>query len=709
MLPSILSRFGKYRFLVISIALFLIFDLGVLALNFYTSGKIAEQTERINLAGRQRTLTQQMSKATLYIKSQKLQSWVYLSGLYELREYYFTFGDTLKAFDQGGEVRSAETEKIVLIKPVENPEARAILDQALILWGEFEQTMSPLMVDSLITDDEIIPASEFIASNNLEMFGYMNQLTNHFTDESERQTSFLRMVQVIGIMLATVNFFIILFHFIKQLKSRDDRLAIKQHESDQILGTITEGVFLVDKNMIIGGQYSQFLQDLFGTKKISGRKLSRFLHAYFSQKTVKTAVEYVQLYFKKHINPQLIADVNPLKRVKALIPISGDQVEERYLDFSFALIKQDGGERIVLVTVNDVTDSIMLENQTNNKESDAEQQMVMFSQLSKVYAPDLDAFAVELENGYEVLNRLLKNNKNIKDNYSKTLSRLFREAHKIKGGASVVGLDWVVDELHDFEGGIDALQQKRENQLLTGEDLLPLTIQLKSLFEGLDGIKFFSERLNAYGLDRGIALAPQAANEPMVNKQWFELNKLTTEWGHENGVCVDIHFRGFNEVIDTHLSDTLYPMVVQLVRNSIAHGFESNATRAKLKKPNAGQISLSLSHDSNNNYRFVYEDDGRGFDYESIRQTLVDKGVVSADKARKFNKTDLVRHSFSERFTTKINADVLAGRGVGLPLVWDQVQKLQGTLKIRSVEKEFTQFIIDFSSDEQDGNIERVG
>ena len=61
MLPSIFNRFGKYRFLVVSIALFLIFDLGVLGLNFYTSGKIAEQTERINLAGRQRTLTQQLS------------------------------------------------------------------------------------------------------------------------------------------------------------------------------------------------------------------------------------------------------------------------------------------------------------------------------------------------------------------------------------------------------------------------------------------------------------------------------------------------------------------------------------------------------------------------------------------------------------------------------------------------------------------------
>lgn len=124
MIPLIFNRFGKYRFLVTSIALFLIFDLGVLTLNFYTSGKIAEQTERINLAGRQRTLTQQMSKATLYIKSQKLQHWVYQSGLDELRDYYFTFDQTLSAFDQGGSTTSAESGRSISIQAVHDVEGR---------------------------------------------------------------------------------------------------------------------------------------------------------------------------------------------------------------------------------------------------------------------------------------------------------------------------------------------------------------------------------------------------------------------------------------------------------------------------------------------------------------------------------------------------------------------------------------------------------
>ena len=180
-------------------------------------------------------------------------------------------------------------------------------------------------------------------------------MTDRFTELSKRQTNFLRMAQVIGILLATFNFFIILFHFIRQLRQRDNKLKVKAHESDQILDTIAEGVFLVDKNMVIGGQHSRFLQEVFQVERIAGRNLEDFLRLYFSKKIVKTTIEYFQLYYKKHINPDLIADVNPLKGVKALVPTNGNQVLEKYLDFSFALIHTDTGEKSILVTVNDVT------------------------------------------------------------------------------------------------------------------------------------------------------------------------------------------------------------------------------------------------------------------------------------------------------------------------------------------------------------------
>ena len=145
------SLFGKYRFLVVSIALFLIFDLGVLLLNFYTSGKISEQTQLIDAAARQRTLTQQMSKATLYLKSQKLQSWVYQSGLDELRDHYQTFDQTLIAFNEGGTINSPRTGLPISSPATEDVAALTILAEANGLWKGFESAIDPLMIDNIVS------------------------------------------------------------------------------------------------------------------------------------------------------------------------------------------------------------------------------------------------------------------------------------------------------------------------------------------------------------------------------------------------------------------------------------------------------------------------------------------------------------------------------------------------------------------------------
>lgn len=288
--------FGKYRFLVFSIALFLIFDLGVLVLNFYTSGKLAQQAELINLAGQQRTLTQQMSKSTLYIKAQKLQFWVYQSGFDELREHYSRFGNNLEVLNNGGLIESSETGLPVLMEAVVSPEGRQILQDASVLWDDFDQVLAPLLVDVLITDDEIEPASVFIAANNMKLYKLMDQLTNHFKVSTERQATFLRRAQVVGITLATINFFVILFHFLRQLNGLDRRIHIKQHESDQIFSTINEGVFLLNEDLRMEGQHSKQLAKIFATKKVSGRRLKLFLNDYFPKSTVITAMDFINLW-----------------------------------------------------------------------------------------------------------------------------------------------------------------------------------------------------------------------------------------------------------------------------------------------------------------------------------------------------------------------------------------------------------------------------
>lgn len=696
------NLFGKYRFLVVSIAFFLIFDLGVLVLNFYTSGKIAQQAELINLAGRQRTLTQQLSKATLYIKAQKLQKWVYQSGLDELRNHYSTFESTLNAFQYGGLTPSTETGELIMVNAVIDKEAVSILREASALWAEFDKVIEPLMTDMLVTDDEIKPASEFIAANNLALFEQMNRLTEHFAQESEQQTNFLRMVQLGGISLATINFFVILFHFLNQLRGRERQLKIKQNESDQILSTIGEGVFLVDQTLTIGGQHSRYLETLFCSKKISGQRLSRFFNRYFSEKTTKTAIDFVKLYYASHVNSDLIEDLNPLNRVSATIPLASGEVAQKYLNFSFAQIQNTEGGKSVLVTVKDITDSVLLEEQTEKNEGQVERQLMLFSEILPIDPLQLDAFMKEGLQTLDHLNSVLKEKKQVTDNYDKLLTHVLRGAHTLKGNASALKFDWFAEQLHAFETEVETIKKSGERKIIRGRDLLPITVQLKKLYESIETICDLRSRLMAYGIEHRASsnlLKEESVPtliETVENQRWFGLTSMLDDVAKQEGVKVALNLRGFHETLDPKVDSVLYPVAVQLVRNSIAHGIENYEARKRLKKPDVGQIVISISSDADGNYRFVYEDDGQGFDYEAIRKRLLADGFDEG-KLNNLSKADLVNRTFADQFSTSQNVSISSGRGLGLAIVWEKLRTIDANMKIRSVEKEFTQFIVDFN------------
>jgi len=694
--------FGKYRFLVLSIGLFLVFDLGVLVLNFYTSGKIAQQTELINLAGRQRTLSQQMSKATLYIKAQKLQQWVYQSGLEELRIHYTVFSETLKAFENGGQVPSTTTNKLISIDAAYGNESKAILAESRELWTKFENVIKPLMVDTLITDQEIKPASEFIAANNINLFNQMDRLVDNFTRQAERQTNFLRMIQVGGIVLATINFFFILFHFLKQLRRRDRQLLTKQHESEQILSTIDEGVFLVDETLTIKGQHSKYLETIFSTNRISSRRLPLFLASYFTQKVTKTAIDFVKLFYVSHVNNDLVGDLNPLNKVVATIPKGNGELTQKHLNFSFAPVKTEDNKKLVLVTVKDITDSVLLAEQEGKNEARIARQLTLFSEILPIDPDQLNVFMNESTDTLDALNAVLKNKKQVTDNYSSLLTQVFRGVHTLKGNAAALKFGWFADQLHNFETDIEAVQNVGKTKAIGGRDLLPITLTLKKLYDSLETIIELRSKLMAYGISHkptntagDAAMQLSASHEHSENQRWFNLRSMADEVAEEEGIKVALNFRGFNQTLDSGVDAQLYPMAVQLLRNSIAHGIETSNERRKMRKPDTGHISISLSSDTNGNYRFVHEDDGQGFNYDEIRKRLVLAGLKDK-KVAKMSNANLVRHTFSDRISTSESIKMNSGRGVGLPIVLQKIKDIGGKLKIRSVDKEFTQFIVDF-------------
>ncbi|MFO1379169.1 MAG: type IV pili methyl-accepting chemotaxis transducer N-terminal domain-containing protein [Chitinivorax sp.] len=129
-----INRFlGKYREIVVAVAFFLVFDLAVLLLNVYISIQVTADATAINMAGRQRMLTQRISKAVLVIETDSRADVDTSAELAELQNTATLFDETLTAFNFGGPARGGDNRPVQL-QAIESVAGMAALQQAVQLW-----------------------------------------------------------------------------------------------------------------------------------------------------------------------------------------------------------------------------------------------------------------------------------------------------------------------------------------------------------------------------------------------------------------------------------------------------------------------------------------------------------------------------------------------------------------------------------------------
>ena len=166
---------GKYRDIIIAVALFLLFDLGVLILNFYTFFQIAEDAVGINLSGRPRMLSQRTAKALLAVEAAKLKGLPSGASLDELQAAVKLFDVSLKDFQNGATLPGGDG-KPVFLRAAQGDTAVGILSKAQAIWTPYQTSLSPVLAGTA-SDGELQIAVDYAKANNLKLLGLMNELT----------------------------------------------------------------------------------------------------------------------------------------------------------------------------------------------------------------------------------------------------------------------------------------------------------------------------------------------------------------------------------------------------------------------------------------------------------------------------------------------------------------------------------------------------
>ena len=171
------------------------------------------------------------------------------------------------------------------------------------------------------------------------------------------------------------------------------------------------------------------------------------------------------------------------------------------------------------------------------------------------------------------------------------------------------------------------------------------------------------------------------------------LHRTVRVTADRQGKQAELVLEGDTLELDSQVLDSMGEPLLHMLRNSVGHGLETPDVRRSLRKPARGRVWLSAYHEGTQAVLRV-RDDGRGLDAEQLRKKAVSGGFLSADRAAALSDADVMSLVFLQGLSTADKVTDVSGRGVGMDIVRDTVQKLRGTISIDSTPNEGTSFTI---------------
>lgn len=192
-------------------------------------------------------------------------------------------------------------------------------------------------------------------------------------------------------------------------------------------------------------------------------------------------------------------------------------------------------------------------------------------------------------------------------------------------------------------------------------------------------------------------------------KQTFQrMSRLVRDLSKNSGKLINVVTVGEDTEIDRNMVEEIYNPLVHMIRNAVDHGMEMPEERIQAGKPERGAIKLKAFH-RGGNIVIEISDDGRGLNREKIRQKAIKNGLISPSDA--LTDQEVNRLILLPGFSTADKVTDISGRGVGMDVVKQAVEKLRGKMDIQSAEGKGTTFVTGFPLTMAiiDGMIVKVG
>ncbi len=159
------------------------------------------------------------------------------------------------------------------------------------------------------------------------------------------------------------------------------------------------------------------------------------------------------------------------------------------------------------------------------------------------------------------------------------------------------------------------------------------------------------------------------------------------------GKQIDVIVRGEKTEMDRSMLEEINDPLIHLVRNSVDHGIESPEDRRAAGKPERGTLTLTARHEQGR-VLLTVEDDGAGIHAERLRNSAVQKGLISAEEAAGLTEEQSIDLMFLAGLSTAQKVTDISGRGVGLDIVNTNIQRINGSIHVETRSGQGTSFMV---------------
>lgn len=647
----------------------------------------------LGLIARQQTLSQRIIKALLITTTTFRNGEDFKPSLKELSLATELFDTTLLGIKTGEIYEFEDDEDPIFVTELSEKLADTIIFEALVVWkpllGHIIRIENVMQSNGVIESDtrrSFLSATKYVEESFYTLSLLMNKLATDIQQSSAKTANFSRRLQVAGILLALLIFGFIAYQFFGQLRVSDLKADRATRETQQILDTVDQGLFLMDKDLAMGEQYSKEMEVIFADAEIAGRDFPSYIENIVSEKDAKRVKRFFNLLFDPHKKQKLLGDLNPLKQVSVQIKDGTDKFVNKYLRFSFSRINDEKGISKILTSVNDISEEVRLSMELERATKKNEQQVELLMSLMNSDISMLPVFIKNAYDKYENINQLLRSPSSSHFDYKAKINRLMSLIHAVKGESAALSLGMVAEMCHDFER---QLMELRDRSTLSGNDFLGLTVKLDQLLT-------YNNLMNDL-YEKVFAPKQEVLEKSAKAMSWAHLYNLSKDVARRQNKKISLVLAGLDTpLIDDVIASHLNTISVQLIRNSIVHGIESTHQRTSADKHPKGQISITLAQEADGGYLYLYKDDGHGIDLRKVIARAIDLGAITENDVKKLSKKAAAKLILLPEISTNDQADLDGGRGAGMSAVTMAVEALGGKISISSTEGKGTVFKIRF-------------